>query len=83
MENATSISPRVVRMLQWLWVGGAMLLIGGVVTWIVTLILAALRLEDVPSASIGISIVAIPIFLVFSGVIIYVFWNVAIRGEKR
>ena len=83
MENSTSISPRVVRVLQWLWVGGAMLLIGGVVTWIVTLILAALRLEDVPSASIGISIVAIPIFLVFSGVIIYVFWNVAIRGEKR
>ena len=76
-------SRRLIRLLQWLWVGGAMLLIAGVVTWIITLILAAWRLEDVPSASIGISIVAIPIFLVFSGVIIYVFWNVTIRGGKR
>lgn len=83
MEHSTSVSHRLVRVLQWLWMGGAMLLIAGIVTWIITLILAAWRLEDVPSASIGISIVAIPIFLVFSGVIIYVFWNVTIREGKR
>lgn len=83
MDDSTSVSPRLVRMLQWVWVGGAMLLISGVVIWISNLIVGAWRLEDVPSASIGIAMVAIPIFLVFSGVIIYVFWNVAIREGKR
>lgn len=83
MKLSDSDFDRLVRKLQWVWMGGAMLLIGGVVTWIVHLILTALWLEDVPSASIGISLVAIPIFLVFSGVVIYVFWNVTLRGEER
>ncbi|MBM2805213.1 MAG: hypothetical protein HW419_3106 [Deltaproteobacteria bacterium] len=41
------------------------------------------RLDDVIQASVGISIVAIPIFLVFMGVIFYVFWGVALNGRKR
>jgi cbb3-type cytochrome oxidase subunit 3 len=47
------------------------------------LIRAAWSLGDVPSASIGISIVAIPIFLVFMGVVFYVFWGVALHGRDR
>lgn len=73
----------LVRMLQWLWVGGAFLLVGGIIAWIVHLILTAWRLDDVPSASVGISIVAIPIFLVFMGVVLYVFWGVALQGRKH
>ena len=77
------VSERLVRKLQWLWLGGAFLLVGGIIVWITHLILAAWRLDDVPSASIGISIVAIPIFLVFMGVVFYVFWGVALCGRKR
>jgi cbb3-type cytochrome oxidase subunit 3 len=47
------------------------------------LIVASWRLDDVIQASVGISIVAIPIFLVFIGVVFYVFWGVALHGRKR
>jgi len=83
MEQPRSDFDRLVRTLQWVWVGGAMLLIGGFISWILHLIRTAWSLGDVPSASIGISIVAIPIFLVFTGVIIYVFLGVTIHGRKR
>ena len=83
MENTPSVSQRLVRRLQWIWLAGAFLLVGGIILWIVHLIGAAWRLDDVLSASIGISIVAIPIFLVVMGVVFYVFWGVALHGGKR
>jgi hypothetical protein len=55
--------------------GVAVLFIGGIITWITHLIRTAWRLRDVPSASIGISLVAIPVFLTLLGVILYVFWG--------
>jgi hypothetical protein len=55
--------------------GAAVLFIGGIVAWIAHLIRTAWRLKDVPSASIGISLVAIPVFLTLLGVILYVFWG--------
>lgn len=82
MENRGSVSERLVRILQWVWVGSAFVLVGGIILWIIHLIGAAWRLEDVPSASIGISIVAIPIFLVFIGVIFYVVWGVMLHGRS-
>ena len=83
MGQSTSVSDRLVRTLQWAWLGGAVLLVGGIILWIIHLIRAAWSLGDVPSASIGISIVAIPIFLVFMGVVFYVFWGVALHGRDR
>lgn len=83
MERPPSDFDRLVRTLQWVWVGGAMLLIGGFISWIIHLIRTAWSLGDVPSASIGISLVAIPVFLVFTGVIIYVFRGLRIRGKER
>lgn len=83
MEYQPPGSNRLVRRLQWIWVGGAFLLVGGIIAWIVHLIVASWRLDDVIQASVGISIVAIPIFLVFMGVIFYVFWGVALHGRKR
>ena len=67
MEYQRPVSDRLVRRLQWIWVGGAFLLVGGIIVWIVHLIVASWRLDDVIQASVGISIVAIPIFLVFMG----------------
>jgi hypothetical protein len=63
--------------------GGAVLFIGGVVTWIGHLIRTAWRLKDVPSASIGISLVAIPVFLTLLGVVLFVFWGlIGDRSER-
>ena len=83
MERSQSEFDRLVRILQWVWVGFAYLLVGTIILWIIHLIRAAWNLGDVPSASIGISLVAIPIFLVFMGVVFYVFWGVTIHGRKR
>ena len=80
MTGQRSVSERTVRRLQWLWLGAAFALIGGIVTWITHLIRTAWRLGDVPSASIGISLVSIPIFLTMLGLILYVF--VGLRGDR-
>ena len=75
MSTGPSVSSRTVRAIQWAMAGAAVLFIGGVVTWISHLIRTAWRLKDVPSASIGISLVAIPVFFTLLGVILYVFWG--------
>jgi len=80
MRAERSVSERTVRKLQWLWLVVAFGLIGGIITWITHLIRTAWRLGDVPSASIGISLVSIPIFLTMLGVILYVF--LGIRGDR-
>ena len=72
MPGQESGLTRTVRALQWAMAGLAVLFIGGIVTWIGHLIRTAWRLGDVPSASIGISLVAIPVFLTLLGVILYV-----------
>jgi len=83
MEHPPEVSQRLVRRLKWIWLGGAFLLVGGIIAWIIHLIIASWRLGDVIQASVGISIVAIPIFLTFIGVVSYVFWGVALHGRKR
>jgi len=83
MAHEPPVSERLVRTLQWVWLGGAFVLVGGIIVWIVQLIVASWRLDDVVQASVGISLVAIPIFIVFMGVVFYVFWGVAVHGRKR
>ncbi|NIT04169.1 hypothetical protein GTO10_04575 [Candidatus Saccharibacteria bacterium] len=82
MEFLRNPSDRLVRILQWIWLSFAFVLVGGIIIWILHLIRAAWTLDDVPSASIGISIVAIPIFLVFMGVVFYVFWGLTHPRQK-
>ena len=45
----------------------------GISLWILHLIGLAHKLHDAPSVSVGISIVAIPVFLTGAGVLTYVF----------
>jgi hypothetical protein len=45
----------------------------GISTWIVHLLRLSRQLQDVPSASVGISIVAIPVFLTGASVLTYAF----------
>ncbi len=54
----------------------------GVVIWIVRLIWLSWQLKDVFSTSIGISLVAMPLFLFLLGVYNYVFWGI-LRSRKR
>ena len=72
---------RRVRAFQWALAVLPVLFIGSIVTWITHLIRTAWRLGDVPSASIGISLVAIPVFLVLLGVVVSVFWG--LLRERR
>jgi len=72
MSHPGPASDRTVRTIQWAMAGAAVLFIGGIVIWITHLIRTAWRLGDGPSASIGISLVAIPVFLTLLGVILYV-----------
>ena len=83
MADRRSASDRTVRAIQWAMAGVAVLFIGGIITWITHLIRTAWRLGDTPSASIGISIVAIPVFLTLLGVILYVILGIlGDRGEQ-
>jgi hypothetical protein len=83
MENPRSDFNQLVRTLQWVWVGGFILLVLGLITWFIHLMRNALWLGDVPSAAIGIPLVAIPIFLALASVVFYVFWGLAVRGRGR
>ena len=80
MSRVAGAPDRTVRAIQWAMAGVAVLFIGGIIAWITHLIRTAWRLGDVPSASIGISIVAIPVFLTLLGVILYVI--VGILGDR-
>ena len=53
----------------------------GISLWIIHLIRLSQRLHDVPSASVAISIVAIPVFLAGASVLTYVF--VGLRRGRR
>ncbi len=50
--------------------------------WIIHLILLSIELNDVPGASIGISIITIPVFFALAGVLTYVFVGLH-KGEKK
>ncbi|MFQ5674359.1 MAG: hypothetical protein ACE5G1_00555 [bacterium] len=43
--------------------------------WILHLLFLSIKLNDVPGASVGISLVAIPVFWTLVGVLTYVFWG--------
>jgi len=59
--------------LQVLSVAGIWVFVLGISGWILHLIRLSRQLHDVPSASIAISIVAIPVFLLGAGILTYVF----------
>jgi hypothetical protein len=54
----------------------------GIGIWIVNLISLALELHDVPGASVGISVVAIPVFFTLAGILTYVFVGLQKKDHK-
>lgn len=83
MSDRSSAFDRRVRAFQWALAAVPVLFICAIVAWIAHLIRTAWRLGDVPSASIGISLVAIPVFLVLLGVVIFVFWGLLRERSPR
>ncbi len=66
-------NPRTVRAAQLGLLAVFWVSVIGIISWIVRLIQLSLELHDIPSASIGISLVAIPVFLLLLGLANYVF----------
>ncbi len=75
MKNNTP-NPRSVRTVQLGLLALLWAFVIGIVSWFIGLIRLSLQLQDIPSASIGISLVAIPVFLLILGLATYVFWGI-------
>ena len=81
---------RVIFGLQVLSVSMIWVFCLGICAWVIHLLLLSHQLHDVPSASVGISIVAIPVFITGASVLTYVFIGLQrggvapnAGGEKR
>ncbi len=72
---------RVIAALQVVSVGLIWVFVLSIAVWILHLQTLSHRLHDVPSASVAISIVAIPVFVTGAGVLTYVF--VGLRRGAR
>ena len=66
-------TPPWVAALQVASVAAIWVFVLGISVWIIHLMRLSQALHDVPSASVGISIVAIPVFLTGAAVLTYVF----------
>lgn len=65
--------PRWILALQVASVSLIWVFVLGISAWIIHLLRLSQQLHDVPSASVGISIVAIPVFVTGASVLTYVF----------
>lgn len=80
-QKNSRVGPWVFRT-QLAVLAGFCVFAASVVLWISRLIYVSWQLEDVFSASIGIALVAIPIFVFLSVMVNYVFWGLQ-GGKKR
>jgi cytosine/uracil/thiamine/allantoin permease len=75
------MSKKTIYYLQIISLSFIWLLFTGIAIWIVNLIMVSIELHDAPDASVGISIVAIPVFFTLAAVLTYVFIGLQ-RGKK-
>ncbi len=73
---------RLVFTLQVMSMLGIWIFVLGISAWIIHLIRIANELQDAPTASVAISLVAIPVFLTGASVLTYVFVGLQ-RGAKK
>lgn len=74
MDNqAKSTQQKIIFLAQVVSVSLIWLFVIGIGIWIANLISLSLELHDVPGASVGISIVAIPVFFTLASILTYVF----------
>lgn len=82
MNNKWSWSERKEFFFQILLLVTFYCFIFGIVIWIIRIIWLSWRLKDVFSTSIGISLVAMPLFLFLLGVYNYVFWGILLNRKN-
>ncbi len=75
--NGKTIFGLQVASLVLIWV--LVILIG---IWVVNLLRLSYELPDVPSATFGISIIAVPVFVTIAGVLTYVFVGMQ-KGKRK
>lgn len=73
---------KTIELLQIISISLIWVLFTGIAVWIFTLIKESLKLHDAPDASVGISIVAIPVFFTLAAVLTYVFIGLR-KGRKE
>jgi len=72
-EPQRSILDRIIFLLQLSSVLFIWVFVIAISLWITNLIILSLELNDAPGASVAISIVAIPVFVILAGILTYVF----------
>ena len=72
-DQSRSTQSKIVFYAQLLSVSLIWVFVIGISVWIINLISLSVELHDVPGASVGISIVAIPVFITLAGILTYVF----------
>ena len=82
--GAQSKSPqdKIIFVAQVLSVSLIWVFVIGIGVWIANLISLSLELNDVPGASVGISIVAIPVFCMIAGILTYVFIGLQKKNQS-
>ena len=76
------MNPRILFAFQVLSLLGIWVFVLGISAWIIRLIWIAHQLNDMPGASLAISVVAIPVFLTGASVLTYVFIGLR-RGREK
>ncbi len=64
---------RIIFVLQVMSISLIWLFVSGIGLWIFNLLFTAIKLNDKPNASVAISLVVIPIFVILAGTLTYVF----------
>ena len=80
-SQSRSTQERIVFLAQVVSVSLIWVFVIGIGLWIANLISLSLELHDVPGASVGISIVAIPVFFALAGILTYVF--IGLQKKQR
>lgn len=76
------MNKKIIFIMQVISISLIWIFVAGISVWILNLLNLSLKLGDVPSATIGISLVAIPVFVTIATVLTYVFVGLQ-RGNSQ
>ena len=83
MNRTAAESNRCIVVAQFSVLLGFVLFSAGVIGWIIHLVRLSIELDDVPDASMAISLVAIPVFLTLAGIMAFVVIGLVMDPEAR
>jgi len=72
-NNQKSSKDKLILIAQIMSISLMWVFVTGIAIWVINLISVSLELNDAPGASIGISMVAIPVFFTLATILTYVF----------